>query len=95
MAKLSTATRNKLPKKSFAGPGRSFPVNDAVHARMAISGATRSEHAGNISASEAAHIKSIARSKLGQQHKRPMNKHGSRHTHHELTHITHNQFHKD
>jgi hypothetical protein len=53
-----------MPKSSFAGPGRSFPINDPTHARLAISGATRSEHAGNISASEAEHIKSKARGKL-------------------------------
>jgi hypothetical protein len=36
MAKLSTGKRNSLPKKDFAGPGRSFPVNDKAHARAAI-----------------------------------------------------------
>jgi hypothetical protein len=56
-----------MPKSSFAGPGRSFPVNDATHARLAISGATRSEHAGNISASEEERIKSKARGKLYQR----------------------------
>jgi hypothetical protein len=54
-----------MPKKSFAGPGRSFPINDATHARMAISGATRSERAGNISAGEESKIKTRARAKLG------------------------------
>ena len=42
------------------------PINDPTHARMAISGATRSERAGNISASEAARIKAKARKKLGK-----------------------------
>lgn len=64
MAKLNSASRKAMPKKSFAGPGRSFPVNDATHARLAISGATRSERAGNISAGQAASIKSKARAKL-------------------------------
>lgn len=64
MAKLNAKARKKLPKKDFAGPGRSFPVNDATHARMAISGATRSERAGNISAGTAAKIKAKARKKL-------------------------------
>jgi hypothetical protein len=53
-----------MPKGEFAGPGRSFPVNDKTHARMAISGATRSERAGNISHEEAEHIKAVARRKL-------------------------------
>jgi hypothetical protein len=64
MAKLYAADRKKMSKSSFAGPGRSFPINDANHARLAIGGATRSEHAGNISASEADKIKAKARGKL-------------------------------
>lgn len=65
MAKLTAAQRKHMPGKEFAGPHHSFPINDKTHARMAISGATRSEHAGNISASEAASIKAKARKKLG------------------------------
>ena len=65
MATLSTRARKKLLASTFAGPGRSFPVNDATHARMAISGATRSERAGNISAGTAERIKAKARAKLG------------------------------
>ena len=64
MAVLTAADRRAMPKKEFAGPGKSFPVNDATHARMAISGATRSEHVGNISMSEADKIKAAARAKL-------------------------------
>lgn len=64
MSKLYAADRQKMPKSSFAGPGRSFPINDANHARLAIGGATRSERAGNISASEADSIKAKARGKL-------------------------------
>ena len=37
MAKLTTETRNKLPTKSFAGPSRSYPINDPAHARNALS----------------------------------------------------------
>ena len=37
MAKLTTETRNKLPTKSFAGPDRSYPINDPSHARNALS----------------------------------------------------------
>ena len=36
MARLTAAQRKKLPKKSFAGPGRSFPMNDKAHARKAV-----------------------------------------------------------
>jgi hypothetical protein len=67
MAVLSAADRKAMPAKDFAGPGRSFPVGDATHARMAISGATRSERAGNISSSEEDAIKAKARAKLGDK----------------------------
>lgn len=49
----------------FAGPGKSFPIGDKKHARLAIGGATRSMRAGNISPSMAADIKTKARAKLG------------------------------
>lgn len=64
MAKLDAADRKKMPDSAFAMPDKRFPISDPVHARMAISGATRSEHAGNISASTAEQIKAKARSRL-------------------------------
>ncbi len=64
MAKLTAKDRASMPKKDFAGKGKSFPVNDKTHARMAISGATRSYNAGNISKSTESAIKAKARSKL-------------------------------
>jgi hypothetical protein len=36
MAKLTSKARNALPTKSFAGPSRSYPINDASHARNAL-----------------------------------------------------------
>jgi hypothetical protein len=36
MAPLTTKTRNALPTKSFAGPDRSYPIQDASHARNAL-----------------------------------------------------------
>lgn len=35
MARLTTAQRNALPDSDFAGPNRSYPVEDAAHARNA------------------------------------------------------------
>lgn len=35
MARLTAAERNALPDSDFAGPNRSYPVNDAAHARNA------------------------------------------------------------
>jgi hypothetical protein len=32
MAKLTTAKRNALPNSAFAGPNRTFPINDRTHA---------------------------------------------------------------
>jgi hypothetical protein len=37
MARLTTDKRNALPGKSFAGPNRSYPINDPSHARNALS----------------------------------------------------------
>jgi hypothetical protein len=62
--RLSAGQRSAMPQKEFAGPDHSFPVNDETHARLAISGATRSEHAGNISPGQEAAIKAKARAKL-------------------------------
>lgn len=64
MVKLTSSKRSAMPKSKFAGPGKSFPVNDPTHARLAISGATRSERAGNISSSEESKIKAKARAAL-------------------------------
>jgi len=37
MARLTTKERKKLPKKDFALPGGKYPINDAAHARNALS----------------------------------------------------------
>ena len=60
MAKLSTAKRNNLPAKDFAGPGRSYPVNDRAHAANAKARATQQENDGLLSAAMAGQIKSKA-----------------------------------
>jgi hypothetical protein len=64
-----------MPQKAFAGTGKSFLIPDKTHARLAISGATRSENAGNISPEEANAIKAKARAKLAKsKKKKPMGK---------------------
>lgn len=65
MAKLTAAKRHAMPSSEFALSGGRFPVPDASHARAAISGATRALDAGNITASEAAHVRTVADRKLG------------------------------
>jgi hypothetical protein len=41
MSKLTTAERNALPASDFAGPGRSYPVEDKAHAAAAKSRASQ------------------------------------------------------
>lgn len=36
MSHLTTERRNALPDSAFAGPGRSYPIEDAAHARNAL-----------------------------------------------------------
>jgi len=36
VAKLTKAARAKIPASKFAGPGKSYPVEDKKHARAAI-----------------------------------------------------------
>lgn len=36
MARLTAKQRKQLPASDFAGPGRSFPINDKNHARAAL-----------------------------------------------------------
>jgi hypothetical protein len=43
MARLTSAERNALPDSAFAGPHRSYPIEDASHARNAM--ARASQHA--------------------------------------------------
>jgi hypothetical protein len=37
MARLTAAQRKKMPASTFAGPKKSFPLNDANHVRAAKS----------------------------------------------------------
>lgn len=43
MARLTAAQRDALPNSAFAGPGRSYPIEDPAHARNAL--ARASQHA--------------------------------------------------
>jgi hypothetical protein len=51
MATLTTKARKALPKKDFAGPDRSYPVNDRSHAANAKARASQMEKAGKLSPS--------------------------------------------
>lgn len=52
MAELTTKARKALPKKDFAGPGRSYPVEDRAHAANAKARASQAVKAGRMSSSE-------------------------------------------
>ncbi len=64
MAKLSTKARKKLPSSAFAGPGRSFPIEDRAHAIAAERLVGRAEKHGSITARQGAEIVKKARAKL-------------------------------
>lgn len=66
MAKLTTEARKKIPTAEFAGPDRSYPVQDRAHAANAKSRATQQENAGNLAPSTAAHIRAKADRVLGK-----------------------------
>jgi len=66
MAKLTAKKRNSLPNKDFAGPGRSYPVNDRSHAANAKARASQMEKAGKLSPSAKAKIDSKANKVLSK-----------------------------
>lgn len=41
MSVLKAKTRNKLPTSAFAGPDRSYPIEDKAHARNALARASQ------------------------------------------------------
>jgi len=51
MAKLTTKQRKALKPSQFAGPDRSYPVEDKAHARNAKARASQMEKRGIISES--------------------------------------------
>lgn len=52
MSKLTTDQRKKLPDSAFAGPGRTYPIEDKAHARDAKARASQAERAGRMSKAE-------------------------------------------
>jgi hypothetical protein len=51
MSKLTSKERNALPNSEFAGPNRSYPVNNASHAANAKARATQMHDKGLLSLS--------------------------------------------
>jgi hypothetical protein len=56
MAKLTAGKRNALPKSAFAGPDRSYPVENKNHAAAAKSRASAAVSAGRMGKSTEATI---------------------------------------
>lgn len=65
--KLNAAKRNALPKKDFAGPDRSYPVEDREHAVNAKARATEMYRRGSISDAEYKKIVDKANAILGDE----------------------------
>jgi hypothetical protein len=69
MSKLTTKERNKLPDSAFAGPGRTYPIQDKAHARAAKSRDSGAVNAGRMSKAEKAKIDRKADAKLDKRGK--------------------------
>jgi hypothetical protein len=69
MSKLSSGQRKALPNSAFAGPNRSYPVNNASHAVAAKSMASRF-----ASPAVKAKVDAKANAKLGETNDSPMKK---------------------
>jgi hypothetical protein len=67
MAKLTSSSRNALPKSKFAGPGRSYPIPDKPHAIDAKARATQAVNAGRMSPGQASKIKAAANKVIGSK----------------------------
>lgn len=66
MAKLTSKGRNSIPDKDFAGPGRTYPIEDKAHAVDAKGRARQQYDKGRISKAALARIDAKADKKLGK-----------------------------
>lgn len=62
--KLTAKSRDKLKSSQFAGPDRSYPIQDRAHAANAKARAVQQFEKGNISKSVEEHILGAANRKL-------------------------------
>lgn len=70
MGRLTSADRRHLKRSQFAGPGRSYPVPDKAHARIAKTDASRAVNDGRMSKSEEKRIDRQANRVLGRGSRR-------------------------
>lgn len=66
MAELTAKTRNAIPTSQFAGPGRSYPIENASHAIAAKGRARQQFNKGKLSAAALHTIVARANRKLGK-----------------------------
>ncbi len=67
MSKLTTKSRNKLPKKAFGEPAkRAYPMPDKAHAKNAKARATQMVEKGKLSQSAKAKIDAKANKVLSK-----------------------------
>lgn len=67
MAKLTAATRNRIPSSEFGLPGkRKYPMENKSHAANAKARATQMVKKGKLSAASAAKIRAKANRLLGK-----------------------------
>lgn len=64
MSKLTTESRKHIAAKNFAGPDRTFPIEDKAHARNAKARASMSYNEDHISEAEKERIDHKADRKL-------------------------------
>jgi hypothetical protein len=64
MADLDAKKRNSMPDSAFAGPGRTYPVEDKAHARNAKARASQAVKAGRMSKAQERKIDAKADRKL-------------------------------
>lgn len=67
MSKLSAKQRKSMPASEFAGPDKSYPVNDRSHAANAKARSTQAVEAGRMSSGEKSKIDAKANKVLGQK----------------------------
>jgi hypothetical protein len=66
MSRLTSGERRALPAADFAGPGRSYPVENPAHAKLAKAMASRAVSTGRMSSGEAHKIDAKANKELGK-----------------------------
>ena len=64
MTVLNADKRKKLSDKDFAGPNRTYPIEDKAHARNAKARASQAQNAGRISKAQESSIDAKADRKL-------------------------------